>query len=73
MSETPRPYDHWLDQPDEPNEEEDEYEQAIGNCHSFLDGGVYVCMSVGSEDCDECPFHGDLGKTPKQVEEDGIP
>lgn len=58
----------WDDHCDE--EEPDEYEEALGNCHSFLDAGVYVCMAAGSEDCDECPFNGDLGKTPKQVMED---
>ena len=52
------------------DEEPDEYEEALGNCHSFLEGGVYICMAAGSEECDECPFNRDLGKTPKECEED---
>lgn len=40
----------------------------LSNCHMFEDGGVFVCGAVGSEDCDECPFHDDLGKTVSQVE-----
>lgn len=51
------------------DEEPDELEQAMGDCHAFLDGGRYVCMAIGSEDCDECPFHDDLGLTPKQIAE----
>jgi hypothetical protein len=26
-----------------------------------VDGGVFVCGAVGSEDCDECPFQCELG------------
>lgn len=48
--------------------EDDEFEEALGNCHAFLDGGRYVCGAAGSEDCDECPFNRDLGKTPAECE-----
>lgn len=42
---------------------EDEFEQAIGDCHMFCDGGRWVCGAVGSEHCDfDCPFNRDLGK-----------
>lgn len=45
------------------DDEGDEFDEAIGNCHAFLDGGYYVCMAAGCEDCDECPFNGDLGRS----------
>ena len=40
----------------------------LTNCHAFVDGGMFVCGAVGSEDCDECIFHSDLGKTVSEVE-----
>lgn len=52
-----------------PDEEPDEYEEALGNCHAFVDGDVFVCGAVGSEDCDECPFNRDLGMTATEVED----
>jgi hypothetical protein len=40
-------------------------------CHAFVDGGVFVCGAVGSEDCDECPFNCELGtKAEYEPEED---
>lgn len=56
--------DEWY----EGEDDGDEFDEAIGSCHAFLDGGFYVCMAVGSEDCDMCPFNADLGKTPDQCE-----
>jgi hypothetical protein len=55
---------------DDYDEEPDEYEEALGNCHAFIDGGFMVCMAVGSEDCDECPFNSDLGKSEDQLQEE---
>jgi len=53
------------------DEEPDEYEEALGNCSGFMDGGFFVCGAAGSEECDwECPFSGDLGKSQKELEEE---
>lgn len=52
--------------------EHDEFEEAAGNCHAFFEGGpngVFVCMAIGSEDCDECPFNKDLGLTAQQIQD----
>ena len=49
------------DEDDEPDID-DEFEEALANCHQFCDGGRVVCGAVGSEDCDFCPFHDELGK-----------
>ena len=38
-----------------------EGDDELSNCHAFVDGGVFVCGAVGSEDCDECPFNCELG------------
>lgn len=62
---------------DQPDDEPDEFEEAAFDCHGFFDSGpgrgAFVCMAVGSEDCDECPFNRDLGLTLKQIgERDGI-
>ena len=68
---SPIPYDDY-DFDDEPDrEEEDELEEAMGNCHGWHEDltGPFVCGAVGSEDCDECPFHRDLGMTVKELEQ----
>jgi hypothetical protein len=68
MSEMPQDNDY--DEPDF-DEEPDEYEEALGNCHGWFEDegkGVFVCGAVGSEMCDECPFYGDLGMTAAEVE-----
>ena len=65
------PYDDYFDEP-EFDEEGDEYEEAMGNCHGWFENngkGSFVCGAVGSEDCDACPFYRDLGLTAKQVED----
>lgn len=51
------------------DEEPDEYEEALGNCSGFMDPSdqIFWCGATGSEDCDECPFHGDIGKTQAQI------
>jgi hypothetical protein len=46
---------------DEPDLD-DEFEEALGNCHQFVTDGITHCGAIGSEQCDECPFHDDLGK-----------
>jgi len=56
--------DDWYEGDDEP----DEFDEAIGNCHSFIEGGYFVCMAAGSEECDECPFNSDLGRAADDVE-----
>lgn len=62
-------YDDQLD--DDYDEEPDEYEEALGNCSGFMDGGYFVCGAAGSEECDwECPFSGDLGKSAKELEDE---
>jgi hypothetical protein len=38
-----------------------EGDDELSNCHAFVDGGVFVCGAVGSEDCDQCPFNCELG------------
>jgi hypothetical protein len=66
------PWDESYDESDSDRDDEDfddepdEFEEALGNCHAFLDGGVYVCMAAGSEDCDECPFNNELGMAPTE-------
>lgn len=61
---------HFGSYDDDYDDEPDEYEEALGNCSGFMDGGYFVCGAVGSEDCDECPFHNDLGKSQKELEEE---
>lgn len=51
------------------DDEPDEYEKAISNCCGFFEGGYFMCGAVGSEDCDECPFYGDLGLTAEQIQD----
>lgn len=58
---------------DDCEDEYDEFEDALGNCHAFFDGRVYVCGAVGSEDCDECPFNGELGKTSAECQQEESP
>jgi hypothetical protein len=42
--------------------EVDEIEEAMMDCHMFRgDDGYWHCGAIGSEDCDECPFYGDIG------------
>lgn len=61
-------YDYSDDFGDGADPFEDELEEAMGDCHSFVDGGVIVCGAVGSEHCDfECPFRADLGLTPDEA------
>lgn len=54
-----------IEQEEEPDDDWDgeglEGDDELSNCHAFVDGGVFVCGAVGSEDCDECPFNGELG------------
>lgn len=51
------------------DDNDDEFDEAMSNCGGFWNGGVFVCMKVGSEECDwECPFSCDIGKTQKQLE-----
>ena len=45
-----------------------EGDDELSNCHAFVDGGVFVCGAVGSEDCDECPFNGELGTKADEVD-----
>lgn len=66
-------YENWDDS--DADEEEVEWDgeglegdDELTNCHAFVDGGVFVCGAVGSEDCDKCIFHSDLGKTVSEVE-----
>lgn len=56
---------------DEGEEQEDPFEEAMGNCHGHFDtDGTFICLAAGSEDCDwECPFSRDLGYTLKQIED----
>jgi hypothetical protein len=56
------PEEDWdyYDDDDEDNDDdgfEDEYEEAMGNCGMMGDG---MCMYIGSEDCDFCPFHNEM-------------
>jgi hypothetical protein len=44
-------FDNW-DEDQLDDEEPDEYEEALGNCSGFFDGGHFVCGAAGSEDCD---------------------
>jgi len=74
MSEMPPGYDDWKTRApydDYDDEEPDEYEEAMGNCHGWHEDqtGHFVCGDVGSEECDECPFNRDLGMTPEELEE----
>lgn len=58
-------------EPDYDDEEPDEYEEALGNCHGWfenLGAGHFMCGAVGSENCDSCPFYRDLGMTAVEVE-----
>jgi len=43
-------------------EEPSEYEEALSNCGQFCSGGFVVCSLIGSEDCDWCPFHDEIGE-----------
>jgi len=45
-----------------------EGDDELSNCHAFVDGGVFVCGAVGSEDCDECPFNCELGTKADEVD-----
>lgn len=56
------------DEPLDHEDEHDEFDDEMMNCHAFLDGGHYVCMAAGSEDCDMCPFNSELGKTVDECE-----
>jgi hypothetical protein len=52
---------------------DDELDEAMGDCHSFLENGVIVCGALGSEHCDfECPFRNDLGLTPAEAEDRAV-
>lgn len=42
----------------------------LTNCHAFVDGGMFVCGAVGSEDCDECPFNSELGTKAEEISDD---
>jgi hypothetical protein len=47
----------------------DEFEEAMSYCGGFWDGEVFMCGSVGSEQCEfECPFNKDIGKTVDEIE-----
>lgn len=51
------------DYSDEYNDETDEWEEAIYNCHGSYFRGVFWCGAAGSEECDwECPFSQNIGK-----------
>jgi hypothetical protein len=61
-----------FEEPDFEDDELDEYEEAMHNCHGWFENnskGHFVCGAVGSEDCDECPFYRDLGMTAIAVED----
>ncbi len=49
----------------------DEDEQALDDCSGFWDGDTFMCMAVGSEQCEfGCPFNRDLGKTSEEIEQE---
>lgn len=62
-----RDEDYYYDDPQ--NDEPDAFEEAMDDCSGLWDGGVFLCMAAGSEECEfECPFSNDIGKTAKQIE-----
>ena len=51
---------------------EDEFEDAMMDCHLFAEGGYWLCGAAGSEHCDwDCPFSRDIGKRAAPSREEG--
>lgn len=49
--------------------DDDDTDEDSNECGLFVDGGVYVCSAVGSEECDfECPHNGLIGTRPEVID-----
>ena len=46
-------------------------EEEFDNCCQFVDDGLIHCSAIGSEDCDWCPYHHEIGQKVESTEDGG--